>query len=106
YPEQLVRLQAQAPLRMGEAESDGGVGIRADVEPVHGLQKEVVEPEVREIRWIQTRLWKNELQLVAAFESPVCARLGTHANPVESTRRFLRAVRLDGDLEAHRVKGV
>ena len=49
-------------------------------------------------------LWVDELEFIAGGEDQRRLGLGTHAGPVESRRRRLRAVGLHGDLEANRVQ--
>ena len=44
----LMRLDTQAPLRMRKAILDGGLRVAPAIRPVHRLQKEVLNIEIRE----------------------------------------------------------
>ena len=47
--ERVVRLQAESPLRMAQAIVDGARGVFARFRPVHRLQREPLEIELRKI---------------------------------------------------------
>src|SRR5512147_1173577 len=103
--EQLVRLEAEAPAWMGETvvERRAHVALRVlGVAHVHRLEEEVREVERLEALRLRIRLTLrvDELQLVTAGEHERRVGLGTHADVIDAFGRGLRAVRLDGDLEA------
>src|SRR6185503_20463945 len=105
-PEKLVRLNAQSPTRVREAVLDRRSCVFGEVRTVHRLQEELLEVQRLQRRRIERRLRKYQLQLIAAAENPFRSGLRTHADPIDATRRRLRPVRLDGDLEADCVQGV
>ena len=64
-PEQLVRLQAQAPLRMLKTIAQGKLGILLLLRPIHRLQEKIPEVEPLEFHWIGSLLRIDQLQLVS-----------------------------------------
>jgi hypothetical protein len=91
---------------MLEAVVDCFARVRPQLRTVHRLKKKVVECERGELIGIESLLWEDELQLVAVTKHELRARFRTHAYPIDSGRRFLRAVRLDGDSESGGVQRV
>src|ERR1035437_2674812 len=81
-------------------------GVPCDVRAVHRLQEEMTEVELLEVIWVTTSLRKHELELVSRHEHEGRAHLRTHADPVDASRRGLRAVRLDRDGESSSVQRV
>src|SRR5262249_3062102 len=83
-PDDLVRLQRQAPARMREAVVDGALRVGLALRAVHGLQEEMVEGERLEALGPRERLRVHELQLVAALEGEGRVRFRAHADPVDA----------------------
>src|ERR1051325_6775621 len=102
--EQLVRLQAEPPLRVHETILNGALRVGDEVRPIHGLQEEVREIERLESLRQRRGLRKHELELIAAREHERRHGLWTHTDPIQAARRRLRAVRLDGNFEPALVK--
>lgn len=104
--EQLVGLQAETPLRVREAVIHRELRVLLQVGTIHGLQREMPKSEVLEPFRLRfpLRLRVYELELVPVEQLQRRCGLGAHANPVDSGRRIPGPVRLDGDLEAGRVK--
>src|SRR5579885_2406834 len=63
--DQLVGLQAQLPLRMGEAEADRPGGVGGARRTVHRLQREAAEFEPGIVERVEPLLRRDDLQLVA-----------------------------------------
>src|SRR5687768_9189784 len=63
-PEQLVRLEAQAPLRVGEAVPQRELGVPLAVGPVHGLEVEPPEVQAGKAFRRGVGLGEHELELV------------------------------------------
>ena len=74
--------------------------------PVHGLEKELPKIQLLERFGIESRLRIDQLELVAVAERERCPGFGADANPIETGRRFLGAVRLHCDLETSVVQRV
>src|SRR6218665_1039778 len=90
YPDQLVGLQAQPPLRMFQAIARGGFRIGLAHFIVHGLQEEVLEVHARIAFRRRALLRIDQLQLIAMGQLLLGFRLGTDADPVNAGRRQLR----------------
>src|SRR3954471_16723547 len=103
--QQLVRLEAEAPLRVGQAVGQGSFGIVArhlGISVIHRLKVERLEGESGKafrLR-IRLRLWIDELQLLALSLGQWRVRLWAHADVIDARRRGLSAIGLDRDLEA------
>ena len=65
YPGHLVRLQAELPLRVGEAEGDRPFGVAGAVGTVHRLHREAAEIEPGEVERVEPGLRHDDLQFVA-----------------------------------------
>src|SRR5215217_1161416 len=91
---------------MREAISQRRFRVLGDVRSVHGLQKKFVEIHRDELFRIESRLGIDELELVPMAQYEFGARFGAHADPIQTWRRFLCAVRLDGDLESAPVERI
>src|SRR5579871_1233367 len=98
--EQLMRLQAESPLRMLQAIAQSEFGVFLATWAIHWLQEEVPEVQMLEALRLCSLLREDELQFLPGLEDERCARLGTHANPINAGRRQLRAVGFDGNLKA------
>src|SRR4051794_13737167 len=83
-PENLVRLQAQAPPWVGFAVSNCQLSICRRVRAIHGLQQEMVEFQVLIQVWLGTTLREHELQFVATVNLQRCPRLWAHADPINA----------------------
>jgi hypothetical protein len=105
-PENFVRLQAQSPLRMGLAVRNRHLGIRCHCRTMHRLQQEVIEFQAFVQIGFGTVLRKDKLQFVAGANRQRCSRLWAHADPINTSRRDLSAIRLDRNFEAIGVKRV
>ena len=106
YPKVLVGLEAKTPDRVVEAVSDGRLGVPITLGPIHWLQEEVAEIQIFERRWVDAILGENDLQLVTTLKDQRHPSLRAHAEPINSCRRWPRAVRLDSDSEAHIMESV
>ena len=62
YPNELVSLQTEAPLRMAETIRHRSPGIGRTVRPVHRLKPPVPERKTREFVKVEPSLWVNQLQ--------------------------------------------
>ena len=69
-----MRLQAQVPLRMAEAVSNGRSRIGGTVGPIHRLKPEMGEFQHFQIRGIQSRLGKYELEFRSGSQTQGRAR--------------------------------
>src|SRR5207302_177282 len=105
-PQVLMRLQAQLPLRMGQAVLDGETGVLLALGPVHRLEQQVGEAEFLEQLRGRSLLRKYKLEIVAASQFQRCARLRADADPVQPRGSVLGAVGLDGYLEPGRMQGL
>ena len=107
-PTHLVGLEAQPPLRMGEAVVDRQRAVFAStVGAVHRLQEEVVEVERRRIARARRRVLRvDELQLVARVSSTMSAPAFGLTQTQSIPAGGQRAVGLDRDLEAVGVQRV
>jgi len=101
-----VGLEAETPDRIVEAVSDGRLGVPIALGTIHRLQEEVAEIQIFECRWVDAILGENDFQFVATLKDQWHPSLRTHAEPINSRRRWLRAVRLDSDSEAHIMESV
>jgi len=104
--DELVGLQAKAPLGMIEAEPDGQVGIRGPIWPVHRLQKEVGEFKLLKLERIGICLRKDKLQFIAGCLHQGGSGLGAYADPVDACGSGQSPVGFDGNLEVAGVQGV
>jgi hypothetical protein len=87
-----VGLQAELPLRVLEAILDGPPRILHDIKPVHRLQQESLESEMREcLRW-PVGLRIDQLQLVAFPDRQFAIRFRADADPVSQEFRKQRAL--------------
>ena len=82
---------------------DRGAGVFRNLRPVHRLQEEMFCIEIREAFRHRRRLRIHQLQFVRALQVHALGALGTDGDPVESGRRFQRAVGFDRAFETARV---
>ena len=101
-----MRLQAEAPLRMGLAVADCQFGVREAGRAVHGLQKEIAERESREFFRVGVMLRKYQLLLVACALDKFSIGLRAHADPVKAGRRCDGAVGFDGNFKTDGVQRI
>ena len=101
-----MRLQAEAPLRMGLAVADCQFGVREAGRAVHGLQKEIAERESREFFRVGARLRKDQLQFVAGALNEFCIGLWADADPVQALRGGDGAVGFYGDFKIYGVQRI
>lgn len=87
YPEQLVRLQAKPPPRIGKTVFHGLLSIGLYAGPAHGLEKEIFEIQMLEPFRLGAFLWKDKLQLIAGPDDKFSAGLGAHGDPVYASRQ-------------------
>src|ERR1700722_6651294 len=73
---------------------------------VHWLQVKMLKGEALIALGLTARLRVHQLQLVAGVEHELGVRLWRHADPIDAWWRELRAVGLDGDLDARGVERV
>ena len=64
-PRNLMRLQAQPPLRMLHAISDSQLCIHCAAGPIHRRQEEMPESKRHKLTRIETSLWIHQLQLIS-----------------------------------------
>ena len=101
-----MSLQAQPPLRMGQAVLHGETGVLLALRSVHRLEQQAREAEFLEQFRGRTLLREDKLEFVAAGQFQRCARLRADADPVQSRGSVLSAVGLDSYLEPRRVQGL
>src|SRR3954451_12205422 len=77
----LVRLQAELPLRVREAEGDRPFGVAGAVRAVHRLYREAAEIEPGEVERVEPGLRHDDLQFVARGDGHRRARFRTDAHP-------------------------
>jgi kynurenine formamidase len=99
-PGVFVGLQAELPLRMGEAEADRPFGVAGaplwiQTGAVHRLHREAAEIEIGEIARIEPLLRHDDLQLIAGRDDECGAGFRADADPIEARPRHDRAVGLD-----------
>lgn len=106
--QQLVCLEAQAPLGMCQTIFYGSSGVGREGGPVHRLQRKVLERKMGETLWLSfgLHLRKYEFELLTAGEREWRAGFRADTEPVDPRGRRLRAVGLDRDFEPRRVKRV
>src|SRR5207244_2982436 len=92
-------LQAELPLRVGEAEADRPFGIAGAVRSVHRLYRKAMKVEPGKVERVEPLLRYDDLQLVPAGYHERRVGLWADADPVDARRRNDRAVGLDRDLE-------
>src|SRR6266513_2881305 len=106
YPRDLVRLQAELPLRMREAEADRQFSVLCAVRAVHRLHREAMEIEPDKVEWVEPVLRHDNLQLMSTGDDERCAGFWADADPVDAAGRQDRAVRLHRDLEIARMQRI
>ena len=99
-------LQAQLPLRVGQAVLHGETGILLALRPVHRLKQPAGEIEFLEQLWGCLLLREDEFEFVAAGEFQWCARLWADANPIQPRGSILGAIGLDSYLEPSLMEGL
>ncbi len=104
--EEFVDLDAQAPVGVGEAVGEGGLGVGEGVWAVHGLEETVGEVPVFDGFGKEGGLGVDEFELIAGGGDGFAAGLGADADPVDGGRDGHGAVGFDGDVEADGVEGV
>jgi hypothetical protein len=98
-PNELVRLNAEPPLRVLQTVVDRELRITRDIRPVHRLQEKMLEREGREFFGRSIFLWVNQLELTAARLHEWGASLGTDADPIQGLRCGTRPIGLYRDVE-------
>jgi hypothetical protein len=78
--------------------------VTSSLDPVHGLQEEVLEVQPRELLWHCLELGVDELEFGAAFQYELTTSLWANAYPIEPLGCGLRSVSLDRDLETFGVQ--
>ncbi len=63
--QELVGLQAQAPLRVLKTVAQGELCIPGTCWVIQGLQEKMAEIEILEALWLSPCLWENQLELVS-----------------------------------------
>ncbi|OJX76753.1 MAG: hypothetical protein BGO92_10720 [Magnetospirillum sp. 64-120] len=58
-------MQAQSPLWVLQAIFRGGLRVRSDIIPIHGLEEEVLEGHIGETLRIDVELGEDQFQFVA-----------------------------------------
>ena len=101
-------LNAEPPFRVREAIGDRSVDIVGGLclALIHRLEQEVGEVQAFERGGLDLALRVDQLELIAALNDDRGGGLGADADPVDADGDRLRAIRLDGDLEALRMKRV
>src|SRR5579863_4084246 len=84
---ELVGLEAQAELRVGEGEGDRQVGVALALGTVHRLHREAPEIKADEIERIEAWLRDHDLQFVAAGDDESGAGFRADADPVDAVGR-------------------
>jgi hypothetical protein len=100
-----VSLNAEAPLRVLQTVLNRASSIDSNIRPIHRLEQELLECEVREPFRRRVFLWIYELEFVTGADGQFALGFWTDANPVDSRRRHNRSIGLDCDLESPRVQG-
>src|SRR6185369_14764467 len=102
--ERLVRLQAEPPLRMAQAVVDHACGIVGDLGPVHRLQREAREGEVREILRPRAGLRVDQFQLMPVPDHELGTGFRADADPVDASGHLDGAVGFDRDGKTARMQ--
>lgn len=102
--EQFVRLQAQPPLGMLHAISDGEAGVANLVWSIHGLQEKVLELQMLELRWVERILRIDQLEFAPRLLHEGCAGFRADADPVNARWGLEGAVSFHGDFEVQNVE--
>ena len=96
-----MRLEAESPLRVRETVRHRRLRICFGADAVlHGLQREARKSERGELLRTRSRLWIDQLELVAPAHLERRPRLGTDAQPVNA-RRWQRVKAIGIDVVAH-----
>lgn len=99
-------LDAQPPARMSQAIFNGRLRIGSLVGPVHGLQPELIEWQVFQVRRVYAGLRENQLKFLSLAHNPVSPRLGTGTKPIYTGRRAHCSVGFHRDFKAARMNSV
>ncbi len=95
-----VGLQAQLPLRMGQAIADRLGCVVLPLRPVHGLEQQPRDPQPFIVFGWSTLLRKDQLQLVGPVEDDRRPRLRADTDPIQARWGRPGSVGLDGDGKA------
>src|SRR5688500_10194452 len=79
---EFVGLQAESPLRMRKAVTNGELRVAPTFRSVHRLKKEVPKLKRLEVLGRRALLGKNKLQLVTVPKAKTATHLGAHADPI------------------------
>src|SRR5579863_9194857 len=99
-------LQAETPLRVVEAVANRLLRIGDAAGAVHGLQKEVAEGELGQLRGVNSLLGKDQLELITGVLHEWRAGFWADANPVQRVGGVHGSVGLHSDLELARVQSL
>src|SRR5258708_3394348 len=105
YPQHLVRLQAQPPLRMRQAVGERRLGVGQGLlwrGAIHRLKEKRTEIQGRKPLGLcgGLSLWKHKFKLIAAAYEERGIRLRADAQMIDPPRHALGAIRLHGHLES------
>src|SRR5450830_216875 len=103
YLQQLVRLNAQLPLRIVLNLFNCQPRVTCSLEPIHRLQQEMLKVQLFIVGQHLCLLRNDDFKLITFDDLQFGAHLGTHANPVDTGRNRNRAIGLDGNLKADRM---
>src|SRR5262249_7218520 len=104
--EEFVRLDAELPLRVGNAIGDGLLSVLPQRRTIHRREREPLEVKIAELLRRYTVLGEHEFELVTSADLQLRPGLGADTHPIDARGELDRAVCLQSNLKPVRVKRI